>query len=249
VLASKRRFAGYLFSRCDGVGRARREALFDALAGVVASHALGTSPSGRVDALGACVGGGRPRDEARLASRFAPGGFHDGAVGVLAPYKFAVAFEHSPRAPGYVTEKLVNAMLAGAVPIYDGPPEAARWFNPRSYVDCSEAALQPNGSGGVGGSEAWLVQQCVAKVMAVHRNHSAYVEMISEPWLRGGADGTAAATARELFGWHASFGSTAGPSAGDAGTMPPANSFSAAHFASRLGASLRALWMETTDNK
>ena len=253
VLATKQRFAAYLFSRCDGPGRGRREALFDVLAAAAAEESLGTTPppSGRVDALGACRGGGRARDERKLASRFdstSPGGFHDGAVALLAPYKFAVAFEHSPRAPGYVTEKLVNAMLAGALPIYDGPPAAARWFNPASFVDCSEHALlreRSKESGGLDGDdegsddvEGWLVRRCVQKVMAVHRNHSAYVEMVSQPWLRCGADGSTAMAARELFGWHPAVDAV---DAGISGEAPlREGGFSAAAFPLRLGRALRA---------
>ena len=35
-------------------------------------------------------------------------------------YRFVVAFENDA-ADGYMTEKIVNAMLAGAIPIYAGP--------------------------------------------------------------------------------------------------------------------------------
>ena len=49
-------------------------------------------------------------------------------------YKFTLAFENSASA-GYTTEKLVEPMLAGSIPIYWGNPEVARDFNPRSFID------------------------------------------------------------------------------------------------------------------
>jgi hypothetical protein len=81
-------------------------------------------------------------------------------VSAYAGFSFVVAFEHTrwealplhyntltalafghTSAPGYVTEKLVNAFLAGAVPVYSGPAEGVRrFFNPAALLDCSAAS-------------------------------------------------------------------------------------------------------------
>ena len=53
----------------------------------------------------------------------------------LSRFRFSICPENS-NAPGYVTEKLFEAFLAGAVPIYwgaGGAPEAGR-LNPRTYL-------------------------------------------------------------------------------------------------------------------
>jgi hypothetical protein len=65
-----------------------------------------------------------------------PGGPR-GKIEFLSRYKFHIAFENESR-PGYTTEKLVEAMLAGTVPIYWGNPRIAEEFNPRSFVNAHD---------------------------------------------------------------------------------------------------------------
>lgn len=48
-----------------------------------------------------------------------------------------IAFENSDNA-GYVTEKLANAFLSGAVPVYWGTADASQVFNPESFIHCGE---------------------------------------------------------------------------------------------------------------
>lgn len=52
-------------------------------------------------------------------------------------YKFAVCFENS-RGDGYVTEKIVDAYLAGCVPIYWGDPRVVEDFNPESFINAHD---------------------------------------------------------------------------------------------------------------
>jgi len=49
-------------------------------------------------------------------------------------YRFCVAFENTS-SPGYVTEKLVEPLLAGSIPLYWGDPEVARDFDPGCMVN------------------------------------------------------------------------------------------------------------------
>lgn len=53
--------------------------------------------------------------------------------------RFNIAFENQI-SPGYVTEKLVNPLLAGSVPIYWGAPEAVGDFNAAAFVNANEFA-------------------------------------------------------------------------------------------------------------
>jgi|GEM_PF-523326 len=59
----------------------------------------------------------------------------------LANYRFTIAFENSS-APGYQTEKILDPMMAGSIPIYRGNPGIAEHFNPRSFID-AQAILPP----------------------------------------------------------------------------------------------------------
>ena len=52
-----------------------------------------------------------------------------------ANYKFAIAFENWST-PGYATEKIADAFVSGAIPIYWGDPEIAQDFNPEAFVNC-----------------------------------------------------------------------------------------------------------------
>ena len=58
----------------------------------------------------------------------------DDAVAQYRDYRFVVALE-SERRSDYITEKLINAMLSGAIPIYWGAPEVGAHFNQRSFID------------------------------------------------------------------------------------------------------------------
>lgn len=52
-------------------------------------------------------------------------------------YKFVIAFENSS-ADGYVTEKIVQALLAGAVPIYWGADDIKQYVNPECFVNVND---------------------------------------------------------------------------------------------------------------
>jgi hypothetical protein len=58
------------------------------------------------------------------------------------PYLFSVVIENS-REPGYFTEKIVDSLLCGSIPIYWGAPDIAAYFDPRGVIPCAdETALQ-----------------------------------------------------------------------------------------------------------
>ncbi|KAF4038459.1 Glycosyltransferase family 10 (fucosyltransferase) C-term [Phytophthora infestans] len=117
----KQKFCAYLYARCE---HSSRELMYDLL-----------NARRPVDALGKCAGSSRPPDFTKLVSRQAMF-YNDDAVRRYAPYKFVIAFENT-RSPGYVTEKLVNAFLAGSVPIYLGDSATvSQLFNPASFIDC-----------------------------------------------------------------------------------------------------------------
>ena len=61
----------------------------------------------------------------------------DNAVEQYKPYKFALVFE-SYEISGYVTEKIVNAFLAGVVPIYWGNELVREIFNPQAFVNAAD---------------------------------------------------------------------------------------------------------------
>lgn len=52
-------------------------------------------------------------------------------------YKFTMCFENTS-APGYTTEKLIEAFAGQTVPIYWGNPDIASEFNPQSFINCHD---------------------------------------------------------------------------------------------------------------
>ena len=154
ALAGKTRFCAFLYSR----PAQERDALFDLLSAYKPVAALGRSKSGDARA-----GADRAVYTPDLT-------YMDLAVQKYAPFKFVIAGENSRR-PGYVTEKIVSAMLAHAVPIYVGAPDIAEHFDPGSFIDAS--AMTP---------EALL-----AEVRRLDADDDAYRAMLMRPWLPGNA--------------------------------------------------------------
>lgn len=104
-----------------------------------------------------------PEDELTYGDRYFP---------FLQNYKFVICFENSKH-PGYITEKLLNAYVAGTVPIYWGTPEALEWLNPKAFLfleDESEDAMRA----------------LVERVKAMDADEAAYQAMHREPLLRPG---------------------------------------------------------------
>ena len=58
-------------------------------------------------------------------------------MSLLRECRFNLAFENS-RSPGYITEKLVEPLVAGCIPIYWGAPDIAGDFNPSCMVNISD---------------------------------------------------------------------------------------------------------------
>ncbi len=79
------------------------------------------------------------------------GGKHDNNVGFVVPGsynsndmvdfyrrgKFAITMENNDK-PYYVTEKLVNGIRAGVIPIYWGSSRVTEFFNPRRFIHLSK---------------------------------------------------------------------------------------------------------------
>jgi predicted O-linked N-acetylglucosamine transferase (SPINDLY family)/GR25 family glycosyltransferase involved in LPS biosynthesis/glycosyltransferase involved in cell wall biosynthesis len=55
----------------------------------------------------------------------------------LQNYKFCIAYESSSY-PGYVTEKILHAKMAGCIPIYWGDTEIIKQFNPDSFINAHD---------------------------------------------------------------------------------------------------------------
>ncbi|TMW55106.1 hypothetical protein Poli38472_013868 [Pythium oligandrum] len=164
--SASRHFCAYLYANCN---RPQREYMYDLL-----------NEFEPVDALGVCQGALKEPNRTRLVGR-ASEFYNDDAVVIFSEYKFVIAFENA-RVPGYLTEKIVNALLAGSVPVYFGhSTTVAQLFNPESFIDCGNFPL---------------LRDCAAYVLQVHRSDELYAAYRRAPPI---VNRTAF---RQHFSWH-----------------------------------------------
>ncbi|HEY3861898.1 MAG TPA: glycosyltransferase family 10 [Verrucomicrobiae bacterium] len=53
---------------------------------------------------------------------------------IMRQYKFSICYENASY-PGWLTEKMLDAMFAGSVPIYQGDPEVEKLVPPAAFID------------------------------------------------------------------------------------------------------------------
>lgn len=108
--------------------------------------------------------------------RVASGGSYLNNVGACVPDKlpfqsrarFVLACENAS-APGYITEKIVHALAAHAVPVYWGAPDVAQDFNPACFVNCHD---YPS------------LEAAAARVAEIDRDETLWGAMVSAPCFR-----------------------------------------------------------------
>jgi hypothetical protein len=93
------------------------------------------------------------------------GPVHD-KMGLLARYKFTLAFENGSH-PGYTTEKLYEAMQAGCLPVYWGNPLVHQDFNTRSFINHHEFPDD---------------DAVIRHIIEVDNNDALYQRYLSEPY-------------------------------------------------------------------
>lgn len=54
---------------------------------------------------------------------------------VLSSYKYCICFENTADAPGYITEKIFDVMLAGCIPVYWGAPNIQAYIPSNCFID------------------------------------------------------------------------------------------------------------------
>ena len=120
------------------------------------------------------------------------------AIDVFRAHKFGIVFENG-RVDAYVTEKIVNAYLGHAIPIYFGPfPDADLWrvLNPRAAIFCDLPrnitavvdAFHAQSQNDFGAFRALVEERvgpfldaCADMVRKLDADDEAYVRMLKEP--------------------------------------------------------------------
>ena len=146
---TQRKFAVYMQGHCVP----HRDLFFDLL------HAYRP-----VDAWGACKHNVHDSHDALEDKRW------ERVVDLYAEYKFVLCMENNIGVQGYVTEKLMTAMLAGSIPIYIGAPDIAQHFNDDSFVHVLSFSN---------------LQHAMSAIVALDSNDTAYMHTLRQPWLHG----------------------------------------------------------------
>jgi len=154
ILKSKSKFCAYLYSNPVDF----RDAFFDSVARY-------KSP----DALGACRSPDNKRGESTTRRLYDPfvKTYYEDAVEQYAPYKFVIAIENS-KLRGYITEKLMNPVLARAIPIYLGAPDLFEdgVFNRKAIIHIADFPSY---------------EACVEHIKQVDQNDELYLQYLREP--------------------------------------------------------------------
>ena len=137
---------------------------------------------GRVEYAGHCQGDHRYGNNANIiAAPRAGGGNRKWMQNNLyfTPYRFALVMEND-NAPGYITEKILNAFLAGCIPIYYGTEEVFDVFNKDAFIYWDISNPEPS----------------LEKIAFLEKNATAYDEMLNQPILAHGEE-----TIAKHFSW------------------------------------------------
>jgi len=91
---------------------------------------------------------GRPtlKSAAKALLAFAPGRIFEGKFpscrgrvesknAALQKYKFSICYENARGIPGYITEKIIDCLVAGCVPVYWGAPNIADHIPKETFID------------------------------------------------------------------------------------------------------------------
>ena len=65
-------------------------------------------------------------------------GTADNKHAVFGQYRFGLCYENIRDTPGYITEKMLDCLVAGTVPVYWGAPDIGQVVDPAAFVDRSK---------------------------------------------------------------------------------------------------------------
>jgi len=85
---------------------------------------------------------------------------------IMSQYKFTFAFENTVQS-GYVSEKIIEAMLADTIPIYWGHADVKRDFNPDSFINLRDY---------------WRIDSAIDRILEIDSNPELHAQILANPW-------------------------------------------------------------------
>jgi hypothetical protein len=115
---SRDKLAVFVTSNCYGPGGARERTEY-------VKEMMRYMP---IDSVGMCLNNKpSPINRANKGPGWSNGNEQLEKIRFVSQYKFLLAFENGANVTDYVTEKMVDALLAGTVPVYRGAPNIEQW--------------------------------------------------------------------------------------------------------------------------
>ncbi len=148
----QRAFCNFIYS--NGNADPVRDAFFHLLSGRKLVESLGRHLKNKEDAV---------------SDRF-DGDWFASKLETQKAYNFTIAFENSA-SPGYTTEKIAHAFMAGTIPIYWGDPRITDDFNPAAFIHLRDFATS---------------EDCVNHVIEVSEDPAKMAAYLSAPVFRNG---------------------------------------------------------------
>lgn len=111
---TKDKLVAYISSNCNGGGAVARTAYVEELMQYI-----------QVDSFGLCLHNANLPEGKGWHDSF--GNLMEIKMRAISEYKFFLAFENDDQVADYVTEKMLNALYAGTVPVYRGAPNVDDW--------------------------------------------------------------------------------------------------------------------------
>jgi hypothetical protein len=91
----------------------------------------------------------------------------DSKIEWLKDYKFCICFENESQ-NGYLTEKLLDAMMGGCIPIYWGSESCSKEFNPKSFLNWHDYGDD---------------DKIINRIIEIDKNYEEYIKIYNEPYL------------------------------------------------------------------
>ncbi|MCD8110274.1 MAG: glycosyltransferase family 10, partial [Clostridiales bacterium] len=122
-----------------------------------------------------CLGRVMHNSNDQLLSEREDSDWEKSKIKVQAKYKFSIAFENSLE-DGYITEKIIDPLIAGSLPIYFGSEYVKKFINSDSFIYANDFLNRNDG-----------MKDLIDKVKEVEENLNLYKSYFSHTFINEGA--------------------------------------------------------------
>ena len=112
------------------------------------------------------------QNDTSLANNVDPSDWHRSKLNFLRKFRFTIAIENSEH-PGYITEKMTDALAAHTVPIYWGDPLVTKEFNQDAFINLRDYSN---------------FSDAIDEIQNLDRDPKRLLNMLNSPFFRAGTN-------------------------------------------------------------